>query len=193
MNDDFEILTPRLILRHRTVKDAEMIAIAMQPVWHHLQLWMFWARDGANTIEAIKESALNTTENTHRLIGLCRETGRFVMMTGMDPCENNIGQFETGYWVEENFLGKGYATEGCNAIIRWGFEALAVKSIYICHFEGNNPSERVIQKLGFTKTGVREKAQARCLDGKLLDVHEYIMTDPAVLPPLDVEWRHRCP
>ena len=190
---NIEIITPRLILRHRTINDAEMIAEAMQPVWHDLQLWMFWARDGANKIEAIRESALSTPEGTHRLIGLCRETGRFVMMTGMDPCEKEAGQFETGYWVAKDFLCKGYATEGCNAVIRWGFEALAANSIYICHFENNKPSQRVIEKLGFTKTGISLKAQPRCSDGVLLDVHDYIMPDLSVLPPLHVEWRKRCP
>lgn len=190
---NIEIITPRLILKYRTIEHAEMIAAAMQPVWHDLQMWMGWARDGENTLEAVRQSALTTPEDTHRLIGLCRETGRFVMMTGLDPREGEDRQFETGYWVAKDFLGKGLATEGCNAAIRYAFEKLDARSIYINYYADNEASRRVIEKLGFTKTGVRPKAQTRCLDGTLLDVHDYIMRDPAVLPELQVEWRQRCP
>ncbi len=193
MKNDFEIVTPRLVLRQRNVEDAEMIADAMQPVWRDLQMWMSWAHDGENTVESIRKSALTAHEGRYTMIGSCRETGKFVLMTGLHLHENEPDQYETGYWTAKEFLGKGFATEACNAAIHWGFNVLAAQSMYICHDEGNEPSRRIIEKLGFTKTGVRTKAQARCLDGVLMDLHDYIMTDPSVLPALDVTWRPRCP
>jgi RimJ/RimL family protein N-acetyltransferase len=183
-----QIKTPRLLLRVPTIEDAEMILEAMQPVWPSLQMWMSWAFDGTNTIKAVKEGFIAKAEASNFLIGLCKETGKFVISTGINPREGYSGQYETGYWVAQEFLGKDYATEATNAAIRYGFNALSAESVYICHYEGNGPSERVIQKLNFTKTGVREKAHGRCLDGTLLDVHDYVMRDPSVLPELAVYW-----
>jgi len=187
-----EIITPRLILRTPTQEDAAMITAAKKEVWHDLQLWMSWAYDGEETLEATQRFIAGALSH-NSMIGLCRDSGEFVVCTGMHPRDGYEGQFETGYWVAKDFLRKGYATEACNAAIRYAFNVLNVPTVFICHHEGNVPSQRIIEKLGFTKTGVREKAFKRCTDGSLMDTHDYIMTDPAVLPPLDVTWRLRCP
>ncbi len=188
-----EIITPRLILRTPTQEDAAVITAAKQEVWRDLQLWMSWAHDGEETLEATKQAFISTAVERNSLIGLCRTSGQFVVCTGMHPRDGYEGQFETGYWVAKDFLRKGYATEACNAAIRYAFNVLNVPTVFICHHEGNVPSQRIIEKLGFTKTGVREKVFARCTDGVLLDTHDYIMTDLVVLPPLEVTWRQRCP
>ena len=182
------IETSRLILRTPVMEDAAMIAAAMNAVWHDLQLWMSWSREGANKVESIKNNFIAQAEDENYLIGICRNTGQFVISTGMNARKDHDGQHETGYWVSRDFLGKGYATEATNAAIRYGFGVLGVKNVYISHYEGNKASQRVIEKLGFTKTGVREKAHARCLDGTPLDVHEYIMSNPVVLPDLKIEY-----
>ncbi len=181
-----EILTPRLLLRTPTQDDAQMIVDAMKPVWRELQLWMSWAHDGADTVESIRKNYIAEAVENHWIIGLCRDTGQFVIATGMTPVSEMMGEYEAGYWVAKDFLGKGYATEAANAAIRYGFDVLDARLVSINHYEGNGPSRRIIEKLGFTPVGVRKKAKERCLDGTPLDIHDYIMTDPAVLPPL--EW-----
>lgn len=186
-----EIITPRLVLKTPAMKDAEVIAAAMQPVWNDLQTWMSWAHDGVNTVESIQKTYVADAEKKNFLRGFCRTSGQFVLSTGLTPREGHDGQYETGYWVAKDFLRQGYATEATNAAIRYGFKALSANSIYICHYDGNEASRRVIEKLGFTKTGVAKKVQARPVDGALVDIHEYIMTDPSVLPPLDVQWDGR--
>lgn len=182
------IETPRLIIRTPVIDDAQMIADAMKPVWHDLQLWMSWSFDGANQPDAIRKNFIAPAIEAKHMIGLCKESGAFIISTGMTPHKDIPGQHETGYWVAKDFLGKGYATEATNAAIRYGFNAMNVRKVYISHYEGNGPSHRVIEKLGFTKTGIRATKHARCLDGMPLDVHEYEMCDPAVLPALDVRW-----
>ncbi len=181
------IETPRLVLRTPVMDDAEKIVREMNLVWRNLQMWMSWSYDGANSVESVRENFIARAEDNHFLIGVCNKTDRFVVSTGMNPRENSESH-ETGYWVAHDFLGKGYATEATNGAVRYGFGALNVPSVYISHYESNEASRRVIEKLGFTKTGIREKSHARCLDGTLLDVHEYIMTDPSVLPDMDVRW-----
>lgn len=187
-----EIITPRLILRPPEMADLEEMQAAKEQVWPELQKWMGWAFDDEFPLAALKRNIENVpsalAEGGCPMLGRCRTTGRFVLRSGLNVLEDRPGQLETGYWVAQDFLGKGYATEACNAAIRYAFNALAARGVYICHYEGNEPSRRVIEKLGFTKTGVLPKAHARCSDGVLLDKHEYVTTDPAVLPALDVSW-----
>lgn len=185
------IETPRLIIRTPVMDDAEMIQHAKTAAWEDLQRWMSWAVDGSETIEALREQFIANKKNNH-LIALEKDSGNFVLSTGSTPMPDQQGHFEVGYWAARDMRGKGYATEATNAVIRYAFAMLDAGCVYICHYNGNGPSQNVIQKLGFTPTGVVWAAHTRPTDGAVLDKYEYIMTDPAVLPPLDVDWRQRC-
>lgn len=195
MERHIEILTPRLILRRPQLEDAAAINAAMNENWYELQKWMSWSFDGANTMEATQHyiSVIVPEQDKQgflSLFGFCRETGQFIVASGIVVKD---GRQETGYWVAPAFFGKGYAAESANAIIRYAFGQRNVREFFINHYEGNIKSEKIIRALGFQELAVQRQAQARCLDGKMLDVHDYIMTDPSVLPPLQVEWRQRCP
>jgi len=90
--------------------------------------------------------------------------------------------------VARKYAGQGMATEAANAAIRYAFGHLGAKAIRIGYFDGNEPSRRIVEKLGFQKTGVAQLGATRCLDGTKLDRHEYILTTPHALPELDVSW-----
>lgn len=182
------IETDRLIIRTPVMDDAEMIQHAKIAAWNDLQLWMSWAVSGSESIEAVREHFIATAEQKNHLIAIEKDSGEFVLSTGATPMDTAERQYEVGYWAARNMRGKGYATEASNAVIRYAFDVLDAPAVYISHYEGNIPSRRVIEKLGFVKTGLRDEKHARCLDGTLLDVHEYIMRDKDTLPPLDVRW-----
>lgn len=189
MSGSIEITTERLILRHPVMDDAETITRAKQDVWPELQRWMSWSADGQQTIEATKDF-INGPIGKNSLIGFCRHSGAFILMTGLTP-QVAPDEYETGYWVARDFLGRGYATEGTCAAIRFAFEGLQAKTIHISHFEGNMKSRRIIQKLGFTDEVVQEKVRACFIDGAMQDSHCFTMTDPAVLPAIEYSWRGR--
>jgi Acetyltransferase (GNAT) domain len=81
------------------------------------------------------------------------------------------------------------ATEAANAAIRYAFGHLGAKAISIGYFDRNEPSRRIVEKLGFQKLRVAHNAATRCLDGTKLDRHEYMLTSPDTLPELDVSLR----
>jgi len=55
----------------------------------------------------------------------------------------------------------GMATEAANAVIRYAFGHLGAKAISIGYLDGNAPSRRIVEKLGFHKLGVAHKAATR--------------------------------
>lgn len=68
---------------------------------------------------------------------------------------NNIGRI--GYWIGEEYQGKGIVTEACKLIIKYGFEKLHLNRIEIICALHNPKSAAVAQRLGFTKEGVLRK------------------------------------
>lgn len=185
------ITTPRLILRPPVMEDADGITAAKQAVWPTLQYWMSWAHNGQETLEAtrqyIQRAQAALADDQLHLIGLCRTSGKFVISTGL---HGGNGTWATGYWVAQDFLGRGYATESTNAVLRYAFYGRGLKEVGINYFEGNEKSWRVADKLGFVPNGVRPKGHTCCLDGHPMDVHESILRDPSVLPDLEVTWEN---
>ena len=121
------------------------------------------------------------------LAGFHRFNGDFVVRTALDLTDEP-DVYETGYWVSPKYAGQGMATEATNAAIRYAFGHLGAKAIGIGYFDGNEPSRRIVAKLGFQKIGIARQGATRCLDGTKVDRHEYILTSLDTLPELDVSW-----
>jgi RimJ/RimL family protein N-acetyltransferase len=184
-----EIVTDRLILRHPVMEDAETIMRGKQEVWPELQRWMRWSTDGQETLEATQDF-IRSPIGRNSLIGFCRHSGEFVVMSGLTPQEAP-DEYETGYWVARDYLGKGYATEACNAVTNFGLTELKARTIHICYFSGNEKSRRVIEKLGFSNERICNQKRICPLDGGIQKSHMFTMTDPTALPVMPYEWRGR--
>jgi RimJ/RimL family protein N-acetyltransferase len=77
------------------------------------------------------------------LAGFHRTNGDFVVRTALDLTDE-----ANGYWMARKYAGQGMATEAANAAIRYAFGHLGAKAISIGHFDGNDASHRVVEKLG---------------------------------------------
>jgi ribosomal-protein-serine acetyltransferase len=185
------IVTPRLILRPPTLADLDSIQAAKEEAWPDLQRWMAWAFDDQRSRQAMENSIRRTMDYQHQasiaLAGFHRLNGDFVVRTALDLADEP-DVYETGYWASPKYSGQGMATEATNAAIRYAFGHLRAKAITIGYFDGNEPSRRIVEKLGFQKLGVARNASTRALDGAKLDRHEYILTSPDALPALEVSW-----
>ncbi len=65
--------------------------------------------------------------------------------------DNHFGEIE--YCIGRAFQKKGLATEITKAIIQFGFETVNFHKIQVCHKEGNQGSQKVIEKCGFKYEG----------------------------------------
>ncbi|WDV44719.1 GNAT family N-acetyltransferase [Clostridiaceae bacterium M8S5] len=55
---------------------------------------------------------------------------------------------EIGWRIRREDWGKGYATEAAKACIDYGFEVLGFKEVYSFTYVINEPSQKVMQKIG---------------------------------------------
>lgn len=79
--------------------------------------------------------------------------------------KNHFAEIE--YCIGTEFQQRGYATEAAKAVIRYGFEAIRLHKVQICHRSNNLPSKRVIEKCGFTYEGTLR--DYFYIDGKYFD------------------------
>jgi RimJ/RimL family protein N-acetyltransferase len=61
--------------------------------------------------------------------------------------------WEIGYWIGRDFWGNGYMTEACTALLAEANETLEAEDRIAGVFTDNPGSARVLEKLGFEKTG----------------------------------------
>ena len=59
------------------------------------------------------------------------------------------GAAELGYWIAEEYWGRGYAGEASEILVKRAFDDLDVKQIYASYRIENAQSKRVLEKLGF--------------------------------------------
>ena len=86
---------------------------------------------------------------------------------------------ELGYWLAEEYWGRGIGTGAVRAICEIAFSRSDLIRIYACVFEPNVGSCRVLEKAGFQLEGVHRQSVLKA--GKLINEKMYAL--------LRQEWR----
>ncbi len=77
--------------------------------------------------------------------------GSVGLLLGRDVYQKNA---ELGYWLAEDFWGRGIMTQTVRQICREGFSRWDIQRIYAEPFAYNIASRRVLEKAGFTLEGI---------------------------------------
>lgn len=98
--------------------------------------------------------------------------GKAVGGVGFIP-QKDVERFnaEIGYWIGEPFWGKGIITEVVRTITQHIFSTTDIFRIFACAYEYNTASMRVMEKAGFRKVGIMEKAAFK--NGRFVNFHYY--------------------
>lgn len=74
---------------------------------------------------------------------------------------------EIGYWLGEDFWGRGIVTEAVRAVVEYGFANFDLARIYAGVLQWNGGSMRVLEKAGFQFEARMKKAVTK--DGHTMD------------------------
>ena len=72
-----------------------------------------------------------------------------------------------GYWLAEDYWGRGIITEAVKRTIEYGFNTFDINRIYARPYSTNLASQRVLEKAGMKLEGRFEKALFK--NGQFLD------------------------
>jgi len=177
--------TDRLVLRPVTPGDAAAVFLyASNPAVTRFTLF--------ETHQTLDDSRWFAEEYT-RSRYVNREPDPFGIVLKADPLKTVVGAIgahwasqpnlvmEFGYSIAEPYWGRGLIAEAAGAMIRYVFEEYAAERLQAQVFVGNDASERVLQKLGFTREGVLRSLVER--RGRRWDIVMYSL--------LRAEWEQR--
>ncbi len=86
------------------------------------------------------------------------------------PCDyENNRSAEIGYWLEENYWGKGIATESVQKMTNYVFTNTSIVRLFAPVFSPNKKSMNVLEKCGYIKEGILKKAIFK--NGEYIDEH----------------------
>lgn len=78
------------------------------------------------------------------LIGSCGVKRRSV---------SGVTAWEIGYWIGRPYWGEGYVSEAVTALMDWARAEISAEVFTAGHYIDNPASGRVLEKLGFSRTG----------------------------------------
>jgi ribosomal-protein-alanine N-acetyltransferase len=87
-----------------------------------------------------------------------KESGRMIGIAGTQPL-GTTGNLEIGWWLAREVWGRGYATEAGGAAMRHVLETLGQPRVAAVIDVGNEPSKRVVGRLGMRYEGQVTGAQ----------------------------------
>jgi len=149
----YSIVTPRLVLRCWNPQDAPLLKNAVQANVDHLLPWLPFARNEPEElqvkIERMRHWRSRFDSDGDYVYGIFNaEESRVVGGTGL---HKRVGDqaFEIGYWIDQELINQGYATEVSAALVKTAFEIMGARRIEIHCDPLNHRSAAVPRKLGF--------------------------------------------
>lgn len=168
-NENSIIKTERLILRHIKEEDLNDLfeVISNENVTKYLSFNspknIDEAKDGIKFLIDNKVYGIILKEN-NKLIG--------AIDFRLNNDEDTAG---FGYNLNENYWNKGYMTEALNSIIKLLFDN-NIRKIAAMHFEHNEASGKVMEKVGMKKVGIEQEATEK--NGQRINIIKYEILNP---------------
>ncbi|MBX9705918.1 MAG: GNAT family N-acetyltransferase [Gammaproteobacteria bacterium] len=169
---DTIIETERLILRQWRDSDLQIMAqINHDPrVMEHFP--------APRTLEETK-AFINGSKALFKEVGYCfyaaelKDTQELIGFVGIAPvyempCTPAV---EIGWRLGTKFWGQGFATEAARAVINYAFGTLGIDELVTFTATTNKKSERVMQRLGFSRSEQDDFDHPRIMDGHPLNRH----------------------
>lgn len=148
--------TDGFVLRPLEPGDVESIRQACQDP--EIQRWIPavpspYTADDARVFVAWSQQGWRTGERATFVI--CdRESEGLLGTVGLALGRSEHGVAAVGYWLTREARGKGIATEALKLVSRWAFRDLGIERLELYTEPGNEPSQRVAERAGFTREGV---------------------------------------
>ncbi|SCL14518.1 Protein N-acetyltransferase, RimJ/RimL family [Micromonospora rhizosphaerae] len=142
--------TERIRLRRLTVADVpHLVDLDSDP-----EVMRFLTGGRPTPVEVVRDEVLprqlaeyERHPGLGRWAGIDRMTGEFLGWFALDPGDDGT-EAELGYRLRRSAWGRGLATEGSAALIRYAFTMLGVRRIWAETMAVNIASRRVMEKAG---------------------------------------------
>lgn len=182
-DDELVIRTARLVLRPVRIDDAPLVfEQCSDPRVPRLMTWAPHREPGET--RTFLAACVTGRQQDRGYVWAIWEEGKFRGLVGIEGVVRQLvavraDRAELGYWLGIPFHGRGLMTEAAAAATAFAFTRLALHKVTVHAMAENRASLRVIEKLGFSRVGVKRQDLFR--DGSWHDqvASEMLADDPA--------------
>ncbi len=172
MTTDILRVDNEIVLRWPSAADADELFGLLAANRAHLGRWLPWVESA--TVESERrwiEGRLAAKAQGQASPPLIMYQGALVGCAAIERVElvNKLG--EIGYWLAEDFQGRGIVTCACRAVLDYAFCSLGMNRVEIRAALGNQKSRAIPERLGFAFEGAHR--QALLLHGQFHDMAVY--------------------
>jgi ribosomal-protein-serine acetyltransferase len=127
----------------------------------YLRTWLPWldsTTSVVNTQDFIRSTLQQFADNRGFVAAICYDK-LIVGVVGYNQIDwqNCIGYI--GYWLAQDYQGKGLMTTSCKALVDYGFEVLNLNRLVIACAAANKRSRLIPERLGFIHEGTTRDAE----------------------------------
>ena len=177
--------TARLLMRPPQAGDGAMVCAAVTESLPELRRFLaslpwvasdptpetseIWCRNAMANFIARKDMPFLLLDKT------AGSTPVMVGVVGLHRPVWTTPKFEVGYWVRTRFAGKGFVSEGVNALTEMALAQLRAARVELITDEDNAASRRIAQRCGYVLEGTLRN-ERRAPDGTLRHTCMYART-----------------
>lgn len=145
-----EIRGERVVLRHMARADVDQMAT--WPRFREPDLsWANLDLDYPADRDAYFDRG--QTNATRRRYVILDETRRIIGTIGLRSLDFDAGEGTLGIIIRADVVGNGYGTDAVRALVRYAFEVLSLRRVFLDVADSNRRARRVYDKLGFVEVG----------------------------------------
>lgn len=144
-----------MTLRMLTARDAEPLYKLTDQSRDNLKKWLPWLNDMNSVDDSLQfiKNSFQVYNNRKGITAGIFWNEKLVGIIGFNDLDfkNKIGYI--GYWLGENYQGKGLMTTAVSSLLTYGFTELSLNRIDLRAASKNMPSRAIAERLGFKKEG----------------------------------------
>lgn len=166
-------LNTTTVLRPLTPLDAPDIFNALNTQRSYLTKWLPFVsqtRTIEDTLRFVRTSMIDFERGDY-VFTIVYE-GQFAGLIGFKDTDRENRRTELGYWLRQEYQGRGLMTEAVKALCRWAFRKQQMFRIQIKCATENARSRAIPERLGFVHEGT-ERGGARLANGRHTDLEVY--------------------
>lgn len=149
-------------LRLWRAEDAQALYDLIDKNRKHLKAWMPWV-DATKEVSDLEKNYLNPTLENYSRENFFEFAiwyqGQLAGVIGIHGVDKNNKNTSIGYWLSEDFTGKGIMTQAVSTLLDYLFKKLNLHRVVIRCAVGNDKSCAIPQRLGFKHEGVMREAE----------------------------------
>ena len=143
------------------LQDAEELFSLTDANRDYLHRWLPWLdsiRRVEDTRAFVRAAQAQSSQNNGAQLAI-RYHGRIVGIVGHHQIDWRNRLTSLGYWIGEEFQGRGLVTTACQALMDHAFGEARLNRIEVRCAVGNAKSRAIPQRLGFRQEGVLHDAE----------------------------------